>query len=187
MGMLYCYGVVEFEFLRKQICKYMNEIISEEELHDIYFKRLNLNLDINYYNIKWSNTNQVQQFVSYLNEDEDDVEYIVYEQKSRGLKYKNFKEKEILNRKEYLWDISTEKMYKYIESKNENVWKYKFQRIIKRNELGENILSELMEMCRFEKEKEMIEFMKLFIEWYNSSPQYVLGGYSPVEFERLVE
>ncbi len=54
-GMLYSYGVVEFEFLRTQICKYMNEIISSEELEEIYFKRLNLNLDVNYYNVSWSN------------------------------------------------------------------------------------------------------------------------------------
>lgn len=96
-GMLYSYGTVEFDFLRTQICKYMNEIISEDELYDIYFKRLNLNLDVNYYNVRWTNTNQVQQFVTYLNEDEEDVGYIVDEQKSRGLKYKSFKEQEILN------------------------------------------------------------------------------------------
>lgn len=120
-GMLYSYGVVEFEFLRTQICKYMNEIISAEELEEIYFKRLNLNLDVNYYNVKWTNTNQVQQFVTYLDEEEEEVRYIVGEQKSRGLKYKNFKEQEILNRKEYLWDKSTKKLYEYVKSKNKNV------------------------------------------------------------------
>lgn len=160
-GMLYSYGVVEFEFLRLQICKYMNEIISEDELYDIYFKRLNLNLDVNYYNVRWTNTNQVQQFVTYLDEEEDDIGYIVDEQKSRGLKYKNFKEQDILDRKEYLWDKSTKKLYEYIKSKNENVWEYSFQRIIKKSELGENILSELTEKCRFEDEEEIKEFMEL--------------------------
>lgn len=186
-GMLYSYGIVEFEFLRTQICKYMNEIISSKELEDIYFKRLNLNLDVNYYNVRWTNTNQVQQFVTYLDEEEEDVEYIVDEQKSRGLKYKNFKEQEILNREEYLWDKSTKKLYEYIKSKNENVWEYPFQRIIKKSELGENILSELIEKCRFESEEGIKEFMELFMEWYNNSPQYVLGGYSPVEFRKLVK
>ena len=184
-GMLYSYGVVEFDFLRTQICKYMNEIISEDELYDIYFKRLNLNLDVNYYNVKWTNTNQVQQFVTYLDEEEEDVGYIVDEQKSRGLKYKSFKEQEILNRKEYLWDKSTQKLYQYIKSKNEDVWEYPFQRIIKKSELGENILSELMEKCRFESDKDIDDFMKIFMEWYNNSPQYVLGGYSPIEFRKM--
>lgn len=186
-GMLYSYGVVEFKFLRTQICKYMNEIISEDELYDIYFKRLNLNLDVNYYNVRWTNTNQVQQFVTYLDEEEDDIGYIVDEQKSRGLKYKNFKEQDILNREEYLWDKSTKKLYEYIKSKNENVWEYPFQRIIKKSELGENILSELTEKCRFEAEEDIKKFIELFMEWYNNSPQYVLGGYSPVEFRKLVE
>lgn len=186
-GMLYSYGVVEFDFLRTQICKYMNEIISEDELYDIYFKRLNLNLDVNYYNVRWTNTNQVQQFVTYLDEEEEDVGYIVDEQKSRGLKYKSFKEQEILNRKEYLWDKSTQKLYQYIKSKNEDVWEYPFQRIIKKSELGENILSELIEKCRFESDKDIDEFMKIFMEWYNNSPQYVLGGYSPIEFRKKLE
>lgn len=131
-GILYSYGVVEFEFLRLQICKYMNEIISLEELKDIYFKRLNLNLDVNYYNVRWINTNQIQEFVTYLDEEEEDIGYIVDEQKSRGLKYKNFKEQDILNRKEYLWNKSSEKPYEYKKSKNENVWEYQFQRIIKK-------------------------------------------------------
>ena len=83
-GLLYTYGVVEFSFLRTKICKYMNEIISEEELHDIYFKRLNSNLDVNYYNVRWTNTNEVQQFVTYLDVEEDDVGYIVDAQKSHN-------------------------------------------------------------------------------------------------------
>lgn len=186
-GMLYSYGAVEFEFLRTQICKYMNEIISEDELYDIYFKRLNLNLDVNYYNVRWTNTNQVQQFVTYLDEDEVDVGFIVDEQKARGLRYKNFKEQEILNRGEYLWDRSTQRLYEFIKLKNGNIWEHLFKRMIKKSELGENILSELIEKCRFESEKDIDEFMRLFMEWYNNSPQYQLGGYSPIEFGKIVE
>ena len=129
-GLLFTYGVIEFSFLRTKICKYMNEIIPEEELHDIYFKRLNLNLDVNYYNVRWTNTNEVQQFVTYLDEEEEDVGYIVDAQKSRGLKYKNFREQEILSREEYLWDKSTQNFYKYIKSKNEEIWEYLFKRLI---------------------------------------------------------
>ena len=186
-GLLYIYGVVEFDFLRTKICKYMNEIISEEELHDIYFKRLNLNLDVNYYNVRWTNTNEVQQFVTYLDEEEEDVGYIVDAQKSRGLKYKNFREQEILSREEYLWDKSTQNFYKYIKSKNEEIWEYPFKRLIKRNELGENILNQLIEKCIFESENDIDEFMKVFMEWYNNSPQYILGGYSPMEFRKIDE
>lgn len=76
-------------------------------LSEHILKRLNLNLDVNYYNVRWTNTNQMQQFVTYLDEEEDDIGYIVDEQKSRGVKYKNFKEQDILNREEYLWDKST--------------------------------------------------------------------------------
>lgn len=94
---------------------------------------------------------------------------------------------EILNRKEYLWDISTKKLYEYVKSKNENIWEYKFQRIIKKNELGEDILSELIEDCKFDNEEEIKEFIELFNYWYNNSPQYVLGGYSPVEFKKLLK
>lgn len=181
-GLLYSYGVVEFDFLRTQICKYMNEIITEDELRDIYFKRLNLNLDVNYYNVRWTNTKEVQQFVTYLDEEYEDVGYIVEEQKARGLKYKNFEEQEILNREEYLWDKSTQNLYKYINSKSNDIWEYTFKTIIKRSELGENVLQQLIEKCIFEKEEDIDEFMKLFMEWYNNSPQYVLGGYSPIEF-----
>ena len=184
-GLLYSYGVVEFDFLRTQICKYMNEIIKEDELRDLYFKRLNLNLDVNYYNVRWTNTNEVQQFVTYLDEEYEDVGYIVDEQKARGLKYKVFKEQDILNREEYLWDKPTQIFYKYIKSKSDDIWEYTFKTIIKRSELGENILQQLIEKCRFEKEEEINEFIKLFMEWYNNSPQYILGGYSPIEFGKM--
>ena len=56
-----------------------------------------------------------------MDEDEIDVGYIVDEQKARGLKYKVFKEQEILNRKEYLWDELTKRLYEYIKNKNKNV------------------------------------------------------------------
>lgn len=85
-GLIYTYGVVEFDFLRTKICKYMNEVIPEEELHDIYFKRLNLNLDVNYYNVRWTNTNEVQQFITYSDEEVEDVVYIGDAQKSHNSK-----------------------------------------------------------------------------------------------------
>ncbi len=37
-------------------------------------------------------------------------------------------------------------------------------------------------MCVFENDFELKEFMNLFNDWYNNSPQYMLGGYSPIEF-----
>ncbi len=86
----------------EQMTRYNRGFLSEHIL-----KRLNLNLDVNYYNVRWTNANQMQQFVTYLDEEEDDIGYIVDEQKSRGVKYKNFKEQDILNREEYLWDKST--------------------------------------------------------------------------------
>lgn len=102
-GMLYSYGVVEFEFFRKQICKYMNEIITEDELYDLYFKRLNLNLDVNYYHVRWMNNNEKQDFITYLDEEEDSQEigFIADEQKYRRLNYKIFTKEEILNRDDY--------------------------------------------------------------------------------------
>lgn len=126
--MLYEYGIVDFEFLRKQLSKYMNEIITETELRDIYFTRLNLNTFINDYNIRWTNTNEIQPFVTYL---------------------------------DYEWT---------------------FKRLLKNNELGIDILGDLSNMCMFEDDKELKKFMDLFTDWYNNSPQYMLGGYSPIEF-----
>lgn len=52
----------------------------------------------------------------------------------------------------------------------EDLMEYPFQRIIKKSELGEDILSELIEKCRLEDEEEIKEFMELFMEWYNNSP-----------------
>ena len=185
IGMLYIYGVVEFNFLRTKLCKCMNEIISEAELKDIYFKRLNLNMFVNYYNIRWTNTNEIDSFVTYLDEEYIDIGDIAAEQKSRNLKYKNFTLQEILERKEYLWDQKTQQLYGFIKARNNSVWEYSFQKIIKMSELGENILDKLLNICIFEDESEIQEFMNLFMEWYNNSPQYPLGGYSPVEFGKF--
>lgn len=73
------------------------------------------------------------------------------------------------------------KRYGKIEKLNEDIWEYPFQRIIKRNEFGEKILKELLDYCNFKNENDVAYFMKIFLTWYNNSPQYVLGGYSPVE------
>ena len=35
-------------------------------------------------------------------------------------------------------------------------------------------------MCMFEDDKELKKFMELFTDWYNNSPQYMLGGYLPI-------
>ena len=37
-------------------------------------------------------------------------------------------------------------------------------------------------MCMFEDDIELKKFMDLFTDWYNNSPKYMLGGYSPIEF-----
>ncbi len=184
-GMLYSYGIVDFDFLRKQLGKYMNEKISETELRDIYFTRLNLNQSVIDYNIKWTNTNEVQYFVTYLDEDFEqiDVGQLAVEQKSRGMKYKQFSKQEILKREEYLWNERTKKMYNFIKTKNKNIYEWEFEKLIKENELGIDIFKKLSALCGiFEDETEVRNFMNLFMEWYNNSPQYVLGGYSPIEF-----
>ncbi len=100
-GMLYTYGIVDFEFLRKQLCKYMNEIITETELRDIYFTRLNLNTFVNDYNIRWTNTNEIQPFVTYLDEEEVfiDIGQIAEEQKLRKMRYKLCNKQELLKEK----------------------------------------------------------------------------------------
>ncbi len=182
--MLYAYGIVDFEFLRKQLSKYMNEIITETELRDIYFTRLNLNTFINDYNIRWTNTNEIQQFVTYLDEEENpiDIGQIAEEQKARRMKYKQFSKQELLKREEYLYDERAKKLYKFLKSKNDNIYEWTFKRLLKNNELGIDILGDLSNMCMFEDDKELKKFMELFTDWYNNSPQYMLGGYSPIEF-----
>lgn len=183
-GMLYTYGIVDFEFLRKQLCKYMNEIITETELRDIYFTRLNLNTFVNDYNIRWTNTNEIQPFVTYLDEEEVsiDIGQIAEEQKARKMRYKQFSKQELLKREEYLYDERAKKLYKFIKSKNDNIYEWTFRRLLKNNEVGIDILGELSNMCVFEDDFELEKFMKLFTDWYNNSPQYMLGGYSPIEF-----
>ena len=187
-GLIYSYGVVEFEFFKKQICKYMKEIISVKELEEIYLKRLNLNLEVNYYNVHWMNTNQNQQFLTYLDTEEDEpiIGHIVDEQKSRGLNYKKFEEQEILSRTEYLWNKSSQKLFRYIKQRNTNVFEFQIQRKIKDNEFGKDILNELLELCEFENEEDIQEFINIFSNWYNNSPQYVLGGYSPNEMAKIL-
>ena len=183
-GMLYVYGIVDFEFLRKQLCKYMNEIITETELRDIYFTRLNLNTFVNDYNIRWTNTNEIQPFVTYLDEEEVpiDIGQIAEEQKVRKMKYKQFSKQELLKREEYLYNERAKKLYKFIKSKNDNIYEWTFKRLLKNNELGIDILGDLSNMCIFEDDIELKKFMDLFTDWYNNSPQYMLGGYSPIEF-----
>ena len=184
VGMLYEYGIVDFDFLKKQLCKYMNEIITENELRDIYFTRLNLNTFVNDYNIRWTNTNEIQSFVTYLDEEylPIDIGEIAEGQKARKMKYKQFSKKEILERKEYYCNEKAQKLYKFLKSKNNNIFELEFKRLVKKNELGIDILGELSNMCIFEDEIELKKFMDLFTDWYNNSPQYMLGGYSPIEF-----
>ena len=185
--MLYAYGIVDFEFLRKQLSKYMNEIITETELRDIYFTRLNLNTFINDYNIRWTNTNEIQQFVTYIDEEENpiDIGQIAEEQKARRMKYKQFSKQELLKKEEYLYDERAKKLYKFLKSKNDNIYEWTFKRLLKNNELGIDILGDLSNMCMFEDDKELKKFMELFTDWYNNSPQYMLGGYSPIEFRKI--
>ena len=184
VGMLYAYGIVDFEFLRKQLCKYMNEIITEMELQDIFFTRLNLNIFVNDYDIKWTNTNEIQAFITYLDEEYSpiDIGQIAEEQKARKMKYKQFSKQEILKREEYYCNEKAQKLYKFLKSKNDNIHEWTFKQLVKKNELGINILGELSNMCMFEDDFELKKFMDLFMDWYNNSPQYMLGGYSPIEF-----
>lgn len=187
VGMLYSYGIVDFEFLRKQLCKYMNEIITERELRDIFFTRLNLNTFVNDYDIKWTNTNEIQAFITYLDEEYSpiDIGQIAEEQKARKMKYKQFSKQEILKREEYYCNEKVQKLYKFLKSKNDNINEWTFKQLVKKNELGIDILGELSNMCMFEDDFELKKFMDLFMDWYNNSPQYMLGGYSPIEFRKF--
>lgn len=184
VGMLYEYGIVDFDFLRKQLCKYMNEIITEKELRDIYFTRLNLNTFVNDYDIRWTNTNEIQEFVTYLEEEYSpiDIGQIAEEQKARKMKYKQFSKQEILKREEYFVSEKGQKLYQFLKSKNDNIHEWTFKELAKKNELGIDILGELSNLCTFEDDFELKKFMELFTNWYNNSPQYMLGGYSPIEF-----
>lgn len=184
IGMLYSYGIVDFKFLRDQLCKYMNEIITEKELRDIFFTRLNLNIFVNDYDIRWTNTNEIQEFVTYLEEEYSpiDIGQIAEEQKARKMKYKQFSKEELLKREEYFISEKGQKLYQFLKSKNDNIHEWTFKELVKKNELGIDILGELSNLCMFEDDFEFGKFMKLFEDWYNNSPQYMLGGYSPIEF-----
>ncbi len=187
VGMLYSYGIVDFEFLRKQLCKYMNEIITERELRGIFFTRLNLNIFVNDYDIRWTNTNEIQAFITYLDEDYSpiDIGEIAEEQKARKMKYKQFSKQEILKREEYYCNEKVQKLYKFLKSKNDNIHEWTFKQLVKKNELGIDILGELSNMCMFKDDFELKKFTDLFMDWYNNSPQYMLGGYSPIEFRQF--
>lgn len=188
-GILYAYGVVDFNFFRTLICKYMNEIITEDELNDLYFKRLNLNLFVDYFNVRWIESKQTQNFITYLDEDDLGIDLgdIADEQRIRNFNYKKFTKKEILERTEFVWDDTAEKLYEFLEKKNIYLTRYGFERIAKRNQIGINILSELSEKISFDTDEEMNEFSNLFMDWYNNSPQYLLNGYSPNEFRKMLK
>ena len=187
VGMLYTYGMVDFEFLRKQLCKYMDEIITEKELRDFYFKRLKLNTFVNDYNIRWGISNEIQNFVTYLDEElaPIDIGEIAEQQKARGMQYKHFSKQEILKREEYLWNKDTQELYDFIKSRNKNIYEWQFKRLLKENELGIGIFDNLLSLCVFEDEFEVQRFLNLVMDWYNNSPQYMLGGYSPNEFRKV--
>ena len=76
------------------------------------------------------------------------------------------------------------KLYKFLKSKNDNIYEWTFKRLLKNNELGIDILGDLSNMCMFADDIELKKFMDLFTDWYNNSPQYILGGYSPIEFRK---
>ena len=166
----------------------MNEIITEKELRDIYYIRLNLNTFVKDYNVRWINNNEIQNFVTYLDEEYSpiDIGQIADEQKSRGMLYKQFSKQEILNRKEFLWTQKAQNLYDFMESINSQIYEWHFKRVLKKNELGLDILKELSDMCIFEDEAEIKKFLNLFTDWYNNSPQYMLGGYTPIEFKNKI-
>lgn len=187
ISMLYTYGIVDFKFLREQLCKFRGEIITEKELRDIFFTKLNLNIFVNDYDIRWTNTNEIQEFVTYLEEEYSpiDIGQIAEEQKARKMRYKQFTKAEILKREEYFVNEKGQKLYQFLKSKNDTLHEWTFKQLVKKNELGIDILGEISNMCVFEDDIEFKKFMDLFTDWYNNSPQYMLGGYSPIEFRQI--
>lgn len=183
IGMLYTYGVVDFKYLRESICTYMSEIITEEELKDLYFKRLNLNMLINYYNIKWEDTKEVEEYVTYLYEEEIQIEIgeLVIERLKRNIGYKKIKKEEIIKRKELFWDENAQRLYDYVVLHSEFKRYYRLKSIMKETEFGKNIINKITQLIRFKDESEMNEFMEIYMKWHNNSPQYILGGYTPIE------
>lgn len=186
IGIIYTYGVVDFENLRNIISTYMNEIISEQELKEIFFKRLNLNLFINYHKITWTDIKKTEEFITYLDEEEIDINKIIIERLRRNINFKKYSKKEILERKEYNWDKRAQDLYDFIKSKNNIMWEMRFEKILKENELGENILEQLVQNIIFEDKEEIDEYIKLYMNWYDNSPQYILGGYSPNEVSKRI-
>lgn len=180
-GLIYSYGIIEIETLRKMVCKCLKEIIPEDDIYGFIFKRLDLNLLIDYHYIHWENNGQDECYVSYIRDEEIDVSKIAAEQKGRGLNYKTLKEDEILARTEDFWNDNTEKFYEYLKSRNGKLEKDHFKLFVKLNEYGENVLEELMMIAFIYNEKDVNEFMFHFMEWYNNAPQYMLCGYSPNE------
>lgn len=178
LGMLYSYGVVEYNFYRNKISEFIGENIKNEEIDDICYKRLNLNPLVTTFSIEWTNSHKVESFITYLNEEL--AEDIAVEEKSRGLKYKEFSKQQILNRQEIYWDENTQEFYDYMKKHYNYYWQIK--NIFKDNEIGENITSKLLEKSDlFDNDIEMEKFMNKYIKWYNNSPQYPLGGYTPNE------
>lgn len=184
-GLIYSYGVIESEAFRRMICKYMNEIMPEDEIASFIFKRLNLNLLIDYHYIHWENNGQDECYLSYIREEDIDVSQIAAEQKGRGLKYKSLKENEVLSRTEYFCNGNTEKFFEYLKCRNDRLKKEHFELFVKLNELGEDVLQQLMMVASVFNEQDADEFMFKFLEWYNNFPQYVLGGYTPNEMMRM--
>lgn len=168
IGMLYTYGIVDFKFLREKLCKYMCEIITEKELRDIFFTKLNLNIFVNDYNIKWKNTNEIQEFVTYLDEEycPIDIGQIAEEQKVRQMRYKHFTKPELLKREEYFVNKKGQKLYQFLKFKNDNMHECTFKQLVKKNELGIDILGEISNMCIFDNDIEFKKFINLFTEWY---------------------
>lgn len=178
MGMLYSYGVVEYNFYKNKISEFIGKNIKNGEIDDICYKRLNLNPLVITFSIEWTNSHKVESFITYLNEEL--AEDIAVEQKSRGLKYKEFSKQQILNRQEIYWDENTQEFYDYMKKHYNYHWQLK--NIFKDNEIGENITSKLLEKSDlFDNDIEMEKFMNKYIKWYNNSPQYPLGGYTPNE------
>ena len=47
------------------------------------------------------------------------------------------------------------KLYKFLKSKNDNIYEWTFKRLLKNNELGIDILGDLSNMCMFENDIEL--------------------------------
>lgn len=162
----------------------MKEIISEKELDELYYERLNLNLDIKRIKINWKNKKVKQNFITYLEPEYVDINEIIQEQEYRNFQYKIFREKDILSREEILWTPATQRLYSYLKNACAIGGKYMFEKIMKNNEIRRDVLSILMEICEFETSEETVKFISLFQEWYNNYPQYILGGYTPMEMAK---